>query len=82
MSVIRNCKLSFQCDRDWDDLMEIEAEDDVRYCNSCDSAVYFCYTNEDLAKSIRLNRCVAVMSFDELGRQARVMGSPSVFPST
>ena len=77
MSLIRNCKFGYQCDRDWDDLKAIDVEDDVRYCSSCHSIVYFCHTDEDLAESIRLNRCVALMLVDELGLEARVMvGSP------
>ena len=55
---IRNCKFAFKCDKKWEDLIETN-EDEIRFCDSCEREVHFCADDEELAYSVRLNRCVA-----------------------
>ena len=58
MPTLRNCVMSFKCPNEWDLLSETDDED-VRFCGGCQKEVHFCHDDEDLAKSVRLNRCVA-----------------------
>ncbi len=74
MSAIRNCTLAFKCDKNWDDLSETD-NDDVRFCQSCQREVYFCYDDSDIAKSIRLNRCIAFI-FEQDGLLFETLGIP------
>jgi len=55
---IRNCTFAFKCDSRWEHLEKLE-QDNIRFCNSCQKEVYFCYDDFELISSIHLNRCVA-----------------------
>ena len=61
---IRNCRFAFKCDRKWDDLTETE-EDEIRFCNVCEKEVHFCEDDDQLARSVKLNRCVAFLRENE-----------------
>jgi hypothetical protein len=58
LTTLRNCVLQYKCPNNWDNLKETEAED-IRFCGECQKEVHFCYGDDDLAKNIRLNRCIA-----------------------
>lgn len=62
---IRNCRFAFKCEAKWDDLSETEDED-VRFCNSCEKEVYFCINDDELARAVRLNRCVAFVRMQDI----------------
>ena len=62
---IRNCRFAFKCDKKWGDLDATE-EDSIRFCNACEKEVHFCEDDEELARNIRLNRCVAFNKFETL----------------
>jgi hypothetical protein len=55
---IRNCTFAFKCGAKWDQLEKLDY-DNIRFCNSCQKEVYFCYDGYELVSSIHLNRCVA-----------------------
>lgn len=61
---IRNCRFAFKCDKKWNDLIETE-DSDIRFCNGCEKEVHFCADDDELARSVKLNRCVAFMREDE-----------------
>ena len=56
---IRNCQFAFKCDKRWEEL-EPTPLAEVRHCTQCEHDVYYCATDAELAKAVRLNRCVAV----------------------
>jgi hypothetical protein len=55
-SRIRNCPWGYKCEKTWDDLIATDNED-IRFCDTCDKAVYLCQTKQALADSVLLNRC-------------------------
>lgn len=57
-SRIRNCAWGYKCDKTWDGLIATD-ESNTRFCDSCDKQVYMCRTEQELADSVLLNRCVA-----------------------
>lgn len=72
--VIDNCKFEFLCEKQWDELTET-GEQDVRFCNKCQSNVYYCDNRDQLDHAIRLDRCVAIDSGLEIqGRSGRLLG--------
>ena len=72
--LIDNCKFEYLCDLFWENLTET-GEKDVRFCNKCQSNVYFCDSYEKLEHATHLNRCIALDSTRELqGRSGRLMG--------
>ena len=56
---IRNCVFAFKCTAKWDDLTPTD-DDKVHFCNGCQKEVHLCEDDEELAKSVRLNRCIAI----------------------
>ncbi len=56
---VENCHFKFQCNRDWDDLFEIELTPDIRYCDDCDHLVYLC-SRAELEEHARKGHCVAL----------------------
>ncbi len=71
--------MAFKCDADWDELFETE-NDDVRFCGSCQREVFFCHSDLDIAKNIKLNRCIAFIS-EYSGRTLGMPWSPSELES-
>jgi hypothetical protein len=62
---IRNCRFAFKCDKKWDDLEETQ-EELIRFCNMCEKEVHFCEDDDELARNVRLNRCVAFNKLETL----------------
>ena len=34
--------------------------EEIKFCSDCQKEVYLCETDEELAKNIRLNRCISI----------------------
>jgi len=77
MPTLRNCVLQYRCPNNWDDLTET-VDQDIRFCGECQKEVHFCYTDKELTDSIRLNRCIAFFSNDEISPLEVTMGTPSM----
>lgn len=56
---IRNCIFAFKCTAKWDDLISTD-DDKVHFCNGCQKEVHLCEDDDELVKSVRLNRCIAI----------------------
>ena len=79
MPTLRNCVLAYKCLNDWNALTETD-DQNIRFCNECEKEVYFCHDDEDLAKGIRLNRCIAFFKPTEIPSiPEATMGTPT-FP--
>lgn len=57
--VIRNCRIGYKCERDWDDLTD-NGTKNTRYCSDCKQSVVRCTTVKQLKKALALNQCVAI----------------------
>lgn len=57
-SRIRNCSWGYKCEKTSDGLIATD-ESNIRFCDSCAKQVYLCRTEQELADSVLLNRCVA-----------------------
>ncbi len=62
---IRNCKVEFKCPKRWDELEKM-GDTNTRHCHVCEEYVYLCSTDAEIAKAIRLDRCVAISPDSEL----------------
>ena len=60
---IRNCIFAFKCTAKWDDLTTTENEA-IHFCEECQREVHLCEDDAELAKAVRLNRCVAIYRND------------------
>jgi hypothetical protein len=56
---IRNCIFAFKCTAKWYELMPTD-DDKVHFCNGCQKEVHLCEDDDELVKSVRLNRCIAI----------------------
>ena len=56
---IRNCVFAFKCTAKWDELTPTE-DDKIHFCNDCQKEVHLCVDDDELIKSVRLNRCIAI----------------------
>uniref|UniRef100_UPI0040484B5C hypothetical protein n=1 Tax=Polynucleobacter sp. TaxID=2029855 RepID=UPI0040484B5C len=56
---IRNCVFAFKCIAKWEELTPTD-DDKVQFCNSCQKEVHLCEDDDELVKSVRLNRCIAI----------------------
>ena len=56
---IRNCIFAFKCTAKWSDLTPTD-DDKINFCHDCQKEVHLCEDDDELAKSVRLNRCVAI----------------------
>ena len=56
---IRNCVFAFKCTAKWNELMSTE-DDKIRFCSECQKEVHLCEDDQELVKSVRLNRCIAI----------------------
>ncbi len=77
LPTLRNCVLSYKCPNDWNALTETD-DSDIRFCEECEKEVYFCHDDDELAKGIRLNRCVAFFKPSEMGELVVTMGMPTI----
>jgi len=60
---IRNCRFAYKCTKQWTDLTKTDSViDNVRHCDDCQQSVYLCWTDAQLVKAIRLDRCVAIVT--------------------
>ena len=61
---IRNCVFAFKCTAKWEDMTVLSEDDsrdsEVRFCDSCQKEVYFCYDDNELVMNVHLNLCVAI----------------------
>ena len=69
---IRNCVFAFKCTAQWSELIPTDDEK-THFCDDCQKEVHLCEDDEELAKSVRLNRCIAVYR-DEVGRSGVLIG--------
>lgn len=60
---IRNCTFAFKCQAKWNSLIKTDSEG-IRFCNDCQREVHFCEDDDELVRSIRLNKCVAIYKDD------------------
>ena len=56
---IRNCIFSYKCTAKWSELTPTD-DDKISFCEDCQKEVHLCEDDDDLAKSVRLNRCIAI----------------------
>ncbi len=56
--MLRNCTFAYKCTKQWEKLEETDQES-IRFCYDCQKEVYYCEDDQELLKSIKLNRCVA-----------------------
>jgi len=56
---IRNCAFAFKCTAQWSELTPTDDEK-ISFCDDCQKDVHLCEDDEELAKSVRLNRCIAI----------------------
>ena len=62
-NLIRNCEFKFKCPKQWDDLRASpspRAVDSPRRCEECHKLVWKVETEEELARHILNDRCVAI----------------------
>ena len=55
---IRNCAWGYKCEKNWDGLIATD-DSNIRFCDACAKEVYLCRTEQELASSVLMNRCVA-----------------------
>ncbi len=67
---IRNCEFAFKCSEDWGQMEDVtenfQGETEVRYCDSCKKEVYLCDDDEEFARHIRLNHCIAITPIGDI----------------
>ena len=71
--VIRNCRIGFKCERDWDDLTDRGLRNS-RYCSDCKQEVVLCKTVKQLKNALLMNFCVAI-PIETLGGNTHLLGS-------
>lgn len=69
---ITNCKLTYQCDKRWEDLQPVEARPSVRYCDSCEHPVFLVFTQNQLDSALSKGKCVCAA--DSLRRPTDTVG--------
>ena len=72
-TTIRNCKFSFRCKANWDDLLPTDDQGLVRFCLECQREVYFCESDDELVYNVVNNRCIAIIR-EEHGRMHQLLG--------
>jgi hypothetical protein len=56
---IRNCVFAFKCTAKWSELTPTD-DDKISFCQDCQKEVHLCEDDDELVKSVRLNRCIAI----------------------
>ena len=64
---MKNCIFKFECEQQWSDLTEIR-DQRVRFCEVCESDVHLCETNDEIARAIREDLCVAIATPAEMAK--------------
>jgi hypothetical protein len=65
--IIRNCVFSIKCKKKWENMgsdMDDDDNENIKFCSDCQKEVYLCETDEELAKNIKLNRCISISKYD------------------
>jgi hypothetical protein len=44
--------------------MDDDGNENIKFCSDCQKEVYLCETDEELAKNIKLNRCISISKYD------------------
>jgi hypothetical protein len=57
--LIRNCVFGYACDQQWEGLRPTR-DPRVRHCETCDSSVVQCVTDQELLAALRRKQCVAI----------------------
>jgi hypothetical protein len=57
---IQQCPLAMRCRARWERLEKVQGDPAIRFCATCERAVYLCRTDEDFARNSALGRCVAL----------------------
>ncbi len=70
--VIRNCRIGYKCEREWDDLID-RGPKNSRYCSDCKQEVVRCNTVKQLKNALLMNSCVAI-PVDVPGGKSDFMG--------
>lgn len=73
---ILNCRFSFKCSQQWEQLKATE-DTNRRFCLACERSVYFLNSNEELQKAYAQGLCVAAYIFDPVtASPAMLLGEP------
>ena len=56
---IRNCVFAFKCTAKWSELTPTD-DDKISFCQDCQKEVHLCEDDDELVRSVRLNRCIAI----------------------
>jgi hypothetical protein len=70
--VIRNCRIGYRCEQDWDDLVD-RGNKNSRYCSDCKQDVVRCATVKQLKAALAMNACVAI-PIEGVGGQSHLVG--------
>ena len=63
--IIRNCVFSIKCKKKWENMeSDMDDNENIKFCSDCQKEVYLCETDEELAKNIKLNRCISISKYD------------------
>ena len=65
---IRNCIFGIHCEAEWEAMQIVRRNpdkgSDIKFCSSCQKEVYECNDDNEIAKNIKLNRCVRFYDAD------------------
>jgi len=76
--VIRNCRIGFKCEREWDKLID-KGFKKSRYCADCKQEVVLCKTVKQLKSALAMNSCVAIPVETLFGR-SHLVGDIEILP--
>lgn len=62
---LRNCTFAYKCTKQWEKLEETDQKS-IRFCCDCQNEVHYCEDDQELLKSIKLNRCVAFSRYETI----------------
>lgn len=74
---LRNCEFAFRCKENWDEMMPTRDDGSARFCLDCMKEVFYCKTDDELIKNVRLNHCVAITKVVR-SRPVMLLGIPIV----
>lgn len=73
---VENCAFALKCPRHWNDLDTTEQQN-VRYCLSCERAVYLCVSQTEFISHAKLGHCVALQTRTDKREPVYFVGQPS-----
>ena len=79
LRTVRNCRpnIPVPCPKHWDALSRT-ADGSVRHCETCDTNVYFCSTDEETLGHARAGHCIAREVPDQSELPKLVLGRPAL----